>query len=739
MEDKDKELEVIDPENQEPETVAQENPETETVVQENPETETVAQENQEPENPEPETAETDGLNLEDIIKEFGEADDIPTEKTAEEILQAAVAAAAQETAGETAPQQEQSQEQNGSTMRFAPVGEKSAPAVTSDTVRLDTLPEGTGVVRTADPIAEEQEEEKTEPFSEGWEPEYEQPIAEYVPAPPIVFKPKSRLRELKRKLVNGPEKQYYLQLEQGFGKLQAAIFFSFLVVLLSAGATVLDKIGFVGENRLRLMVFCQFFAMLLSALLGCYQLLDGVIDLFRGRFSLNTLLVFTFALCCADGVMCLQQQRIPCCAAFSLQVTMSLWSTYQQRTTRLGQLDTMRKATRLDGITAAAEYHDQRKGLLRGEGEVEHFMDTYEDRPHRTRTMTVYTIIALLVSIGAGAMGVVLHGVSTGIQVASVTLLAAMPASMFIISSRPRAVLEHRLHRVGATLCGWQSLKGLTGKALFPIDHNDLFPVGSVKMNGVKFFGSRQPDQVISYAAAVVAEGGGTLEPLFTHLLESRNGIRYPLKNFNRYDGGIGGEVCGEPVLVGTLTCLKAMGVEVPEGIRVNQAVYVAVDGELAGLFAVTYTKDRSAVTGLVTLCSYRKLKPVLISSDFMLTPEFIRSQFNINPKRILFPDFEVRSQLQAVEKDPDMPSLALITGEGLAPFGYAVAGARSLRTSVNWGVTIHLIGGILGMLIMLALTFLGATHLLTPSNLFLYELIWLIPGFLVTEMTRNL
>ena len=42
-------------------------------------------------------------------------------------------------------------------------------------------------------------------------------------------------------------------------------------------------------------------------------------------------------------------------------------------------------------------------------------------------------------------------------------------------------------------------------------------------------------------------------------------------------------------------------------------------------------------------------------------------------------------------------------------------------------------------MLMMLALAYLNATWLLTPANLFLYELVWLIPGLLVTERTRNI
>lgn len=659
------------------------------------------------------------FNLDDIIKEFGDhnqAEETPVEET-EAVL----------TAEE--PEKEE-----------IPVS-----TVTSDTIRIEKIPEVQGQVRGAVPIHEEPEEqpapvqEELEPFSEAWEPEYEQPISEYIPQEPLTFRPKQRLREIKKKLVAGPEKQYYALSEQGVGKLQAAIFFSLLVVLLSAGATALYALGMVQENRLRLMVFGQFLAMLLSALLGSFQLIEGGEDLIKGRFSLNTLLLFTFVLCCVDGVICLQQLRIPCCAAFSLQVTMSLWSSYQSRNTKLGQLDTMRKATHLDSICAVEDYNGGEKGLLRGLGEVEHFMDTYRDTPRRQKILSVYAIVALAVSIGVGVLAGVLHGIHTGIQVAAVTMLAAMPASMFVIFSRPMAVLERRLHAVGTVLCGWQGAEELTGKTVFPLDHNDLFPVGNVKLNGVKFFGKRQPDEIIAYAAALIKTGGGTLEPLFTQLLDSRSGVHYDPVNFNRYEDGVGAEVNGEPVLAGTLHFLKTMGVEVPESIRISQAVCVAVDGELCGLFAVTYEKDRASVAGLTTLCGYRKLRPVLLSGDFMLTPAFIHSSFGVNSKKILFPEEEARQQMQSLQLQEDAKALALITGEGLASFAYAVTGARSLKTSITLGITIHLIGGILGMLMMLVLAYLGETALLTPANLFLYELIWMVPGLLVTEWTRSI
>jgi hypothetical protein len=49
------------------------------------------------------------------------------------------------------------------------------------------------------------------------------------------------------------------------------------------------------------------------------------------------------------------------------------------------------------------------------------------------------------------------------------------------------------------------------------------------------------------------------------------------------------------------------------------------------------------------------------------------------------------------------------------------------------------MIGGILGMLMMLVLAIIGATNLLTPANLFLYELVWMVPGLLITEWTRSI
>ena len=62
----------------------------------------------------------------------------------------------------------------------------------------------------------------------------------------------------------------------------------------------------------------------------------------------------------------------------------------------------------------------------------------------------------------------------------------------------------------------------------------------------------------------------------------------------------------------------------------------------------------------------------------------------------------------------------------------------RALRSAAIVGTVVHMLGGILGMLSVLALVIVGAEHLLTPGNILLYELIWMIPGLLITEWTRS-
>ena len=657
----------------------------------------------------------------------------------------------------------------------APPGEPEPECVSGDTIRLDQIRkavaetaersleetavfaavdteehslEDTAVFAAVGTMEDELEvepqpvavvEEPVEPFSEEWEPEYDEPMGDYPNPEPIAFQPKARMKALRAKLVAGPEHQYYALTELGLGKIQLSLILSMLVFVFTVGFTVLYALGAVGPERLRLVVFTQFFGMLLTALLGCYRLLEGVGHIMKLRFTPYSLLVFTFIACCIDSVLCLQELRLSVSCVFCLEMTMAIWGAYDCRNAQIGMMDTLRKASRLDSVVCVPAFYKGKPGICIGQGEVEHFWDYYQRPSTPEKVLNWYALATLLVSLVSGIMGGIRHGFSVGVQICATSLLVGMPATAFLSLQRPLAILEKQLHRLGTVLCGWKGIRAAGSKAAYPLEDKDLFPAGAARLNGMKFYGDRDPDLVLAYTTALIKANRGALVGLFSQLLDSRNGFYYTISELTTHPGGATCEIGDDTVMVGSLEFMQSMGVEMKQSKRMDHAVYTAIDGELCAMFAVAYQKSRSTVAGLRTLCGYRGLTPVVICEDFMLTKNFVQSKFGVNPRRMVFPTGEERREMALREVAEADPVIALTTREGLAPKAFAYTGARVLRSAMKAGVAIHMVGGILGLLAMLALAWVGPQNILSPSTILLYQLIWTIPGFLITEWTRTI
>ena len=710
------------------------------------------------------------FTLEDIMKEFGAETDpeAPAESLGDTKVYPPVTPEILEehqASGENHPQEEDSgaAPEEASRGTEEPAAEAAAAPETEAVpgeAPVDKMQSATQVftpvtvedlLAEAEPSAEETPESSPEELSAADEPEAapaeeaeeaapQEPAvltAEQIPTPkPILFR--SRLGELKRQLVAGPEKRYYDLTEMGLGRVQLAIFLCLLVSLLCAGSTVLYALGSVPENRMRLMVFGQILAMMVSALLGCYLLMDGIFDLFTGKFSLNTMLFMTLAACAADAVFCLKELRVPCCAAFCLEMTFALWNRSLRRSTEMGQMDTLRKAVRLDSLVKVRGYFGDMDGIVRTDGKLEDFMDNYEKPTGPEKALNIYALIGLLLCIGVAVLAGVRHGLSMAVQVFSASMLVAVPAGAFISQSRPAAILERRLHLVGTVICGWQGVKALRGKASFPLSDRDIFPLGSVKLNGVKFLSDIDPDLVIAAAASLMKTNGGSLEPVLTQLLKGRNGFFYLPEDIQLLPDGISGRIKNQTCVLGLKECLEEQGIEIPESALVNQAIYFAADGQLQAVFALNYARTKSSAGGLVSLNSYRKIRPMVLADNFMITPALLREKFGIKAKRYDFPDRDLRADLAAFQPDPELTGAALITQQNLSSAAYAVTGAKALYTAGKLGMLLNIAAGVIGLLIMAALAYLGDLQLLSPLNILLYQLVWLIPGLLFTEWTRT-
>jgi hypothetical protein len=582
-------------------------------------------------------------------------------------------------------------------------------------------------------------QEKAEPFSDEWEPEYEEPMGEFIPKAPIPFPEKSRLRQLRQKLVAGPERRYQALSEVGLFQLQFGMLLNFLLAVISVAATVAYSLGFIDPTRLRTVVFCQLLLAMLSALIGCYRLLEGISNLFRGRFTLDAALFITFLACVGDGLLCLSQQRLSASSLFCLQLFMSQCAAYHRRNTELSQMDILRKANELTAVVKVDDIWENRPGFQAVDGEPESFLDHYKRPSAPERALSIYAVLSLLAAAGIAVATYFLVDLNTAIQVFMAAQLIALPFTAFISVSRPTAILQNRLHSLGAVLCGWQGIRAVPRRSLYPLDHADLFPDGSIKMNSVKFYGSVDPGRVVSYTTAMLTEERSGLLRVFRLLPRSRGSSAHTVSNFQNVKGGIRGDVDGADVLIGTAECMQSNGIYISQAQQVPQGIYTAVDREFCGAFDITYSRSKFTTLGIRTLCTDRHIRPVVVACDFVLTPKYLRGKLAVNPRRITFPERDDRLKVMDSTPSEDATVVALTTKQGLAPKTYSLTGARALKGAWKAGAIIHILGGAIGLAAVGVLALNGGLALLNPVNLLLYSTIWSLPGLLITEFTRHL
>lgn len=535
-----------------------------------------------------------------------------------------------------------------------------------------------------------------------------------------------------------PERRYYEILDQGMNRLQVSLFVQLLLLVLSGGSVLLSTTSGATAARMQLLILGQLPILLVSVCFGFHPLKSGVQAMLRGRLVPESLLVFSLAASILDWYLALKQLRMPASPVFIFQTAMALWADYDRRKTELRQMDTLRGVHRISGLLRSEGYYERRAGFLRGEGRTEDFLANYQQPTGPDRIISWFLLGVLLCCTAAAiAVGIRFDAV-LGLRTWATALLVSFPTTGFIATSHPNAIVSRRLHQVGSVICGWDAVLELCKDGAVPLSDRHLFPEGTVKLNGVKFYTERDPDQSIAYAAALIGQEGG-LAPLIRQLSSNRGCPTYTVKNQRTYtNGGMGGEVNGEPILVGTLRFLQSMGVELPEGARISKAVYLAVNGVLCAVFAIQYSRDRKAMAGLNCLCSYSNLRPVLLTGDFMLTAGFLRKKFGGHARRILCPTPAVRAALAAKVPSPDSRVCALLTQEHLEALAYTITGARSLRSAMKSGVFFQLLGGILGFIAIMTQVFSGSLVAASASNVLLFHMIQAIPALLLTQWARN-
>jgi hypothetical protein len=472
-------------------------------------------------------------------------------------------------------------------------------------------------------------------------------------------------------------------------------------------------------------------------LLGADVVLRALANLFRLSMGLDTLAVLGCFATLADAltmtVLDSRGERLPFCGVCSVALLcLARGAWYKRRGLRLA-CRTAASAARPYLVTLDEGKWNGRDTYTKWQGAAAGFGSQIQREDGAQR---VYRLVAPLLLLAALLFSLIS---SLGRQrpehllwCLSATLTAAGAFSALLVYGKPFFAVTRRLASSGAALAGWTGVSRSRRGAGILLTDTDLFPPGSVGLNGIKVFGNYSVDKVVAYAATLIRDWGSGLDRVFHDLLRAQGATYRRAERLCCYEGGgLSANIRGDQVLVGSAAFMNLMEVALPQGLNIKNAVFCAIDGELAGIFALNYDLP-GAVPPALSALLHNRVGPVLAVRDFNIIPAMLRQRFRLPADRMEYPPVERRRELS----DPDQPHsdalFAVLCREGLAPFTEAVVGGKRLRLAVRLGAALSCVGCVCGLLLTFYLTFVDAYSSLNALSLLIFMLLWLVPAYLV-------
>ena len=548
---------------------------------------------------------------------------------------------------------------------------------------------------------------------------FRRPVRREAPPPPD-YTPKELAKRYNKKL----------------GGMRARTLLILLLALLALGQVIVPMAGLVWPaplDRPALQALISAGLMLAGMLLSADVLLEGAKRAFHLKIGMDSLAVLACIFTLADGLMLglLPQEtpRLPYTAAALTGLLFLMHGSFHHKC-----------AMRLSCRTAAASSTPYRVTLDEG---LWNGLDTYakwsgdttgfgsqiqaDDGAQQifSRFCPFLLIAALILSL--------LNSVCTGRPENLVWCLSAMftitaAFGSALVYGRPFHKVARRLSKSGAVLAGWPGVAGSRKGNRVLITDSDLFPTGYVEFNGYRVMPEFSAERVLAYTATLIRDSGSGLTKLFHDKLRAVGGLMRNADRLCCYEGGgLSANIRGDSVLVGSAAFMNLMDVTLPQGLNVKNAVFCAINGELAGIFALNYSLPDAVFPALEELIE-EKVGPVLATRDFNLIPAMLHQRFKLAADKMDFPPVERRRELSDPDQKHSEVLTALLCREGLLPFAETIAAAKRLRVATRLGAGLCCLASGLGLILAAYLTSVAAFSSLSPLNLLVYMLIWLVP-----------
>ena len=309
---------------------------------------------------------------------------------------------------------------------------------------------------------------------------------------------------------------------------------------------------------------------------------------------------------------------------------------------------------------------------------------------------------------------------------------ASVAAANMLSVNLPVSNMCKTIRRAGGMAVGYEAVERLGDVNAVIADAGELFPTGTVKLDGIKTFGARVfSEEAIMAASALMREVGGPLTGVFDQVISENEDVLPQVEKFTYESGaGVVGRVDGRTVYIGNRGLLINHRLEAPSREEETQyasgsknLIYIAVDAQVAALLVLSYAADRRRKNELQRL-EDSGISVLVRTTDPNVTVALVSRLFGIDSASVGILDGPLGETAQSLigETVPRADALAATKGRMESLMSLVAACVEQKRTA-GILVAIQTTAAILGFVLVAALSCFNSVSTLSALILFVYQL----------------
>lgn len=350
--------------------------------------------------------------------------------------------------------------------------------------------------------------------------------------------------------------------------------------------------------------------------------------------------------------------------------------------------------------------------------------------------------LILIASIAVGLLSLMFEKNTTGTTEKIFNLLAVMSGTLTLCSSFSLMLLvniplgraQNKYLRYSGVMLGYSAVDRFSDTNSVLIDAEQLFPKGTVDLKNLKVLGSTKIEECILFASSLACRAGSVLTPTFHKILRGKTDMLYPVESYIYEDGlGLSGWIENKRILLGSRELMENHSIEgLPtkakeaEYAKGNIVMYLSVSGVVSMLFVVQ-AKPSVSVSRRLCELGDNGIVTVIRTVDGFISLDLISKLFGAERHMLkLLPFSYHKDHAEETDPAPEVSSSLLCSGH-FPSFAMLLIGTKRLKQITALGVAIQAGACALGFGIAAVMTLLGTFGRISPSFVFIYNIIFLI------------